>query len=267
MQGGIERRNERRPGRAVAVEDSIDHLLAVNRVRDRQTHLLVLHVRVAIADGRAVHEGSARVEGEFVEAGVGPGVRRDALLALERAEDVGGEAGGDIDLALDQCLAERVGVVVDAEDEFVDVGPALVEVVVGDHADELPGTPLYDEEGTGADQRLSRLRLVGEGLHGLGVDTAPHVLGEDVDREPLHDGGGLARRHDDRAVVGGLDRGDVADVVAVIALLVAAVEDALEGVDDVVGRQRRAIGPQQIRTQGVGPGLAVGRGLPRLGQA
>ncbi len=267
MQGGVQRRDDRRSRCAVAVKDLVDQLLAIDRVRDGEADFLILHVRVAVADGLAIRCRGAQVEGELVEAGVVTRVRRDAFLALEGAEDVGGETAREVDLALDQRLTECVGVVVDPEDELVDVGAALEVVVVGHHADELTGAPLDDEERSRADGDLALGRLVGEGLHGLAVDAAPHVLGQDVDREPLHDRRRLLRGHDDRAVVGRGDRRDVADVVAEVALLVAAVEDPLEGVDDVIGRERDPVGPQQVRAQGVGPGLAVGRGLPRLRQA
>ena len=172
----------------MAVQDAIDELLAVDGVRDGQAHLLILHMRVAVTDGCAVCECRTQVEGEFVKAGVATGVRRDALLALQCAEDIRGESGSEVHLTLDEGLAECIGVVVDAEDKLIDGGTAVEVGVIGDHADELSGAALRHEEGTGSHECLTGLWLVGEGLHGLGVDTAPHVLGQDVDGEALHDG-------------------------------------------------------------------------------
>jgi hypothetical protein len=91
-------------------------------------------VGVAVADGLAVGGRCAHVEGQLIEAGVVTGVRRDALLSLEGGEDIRGETRGEVDLALDEGLAEGVGVVVDPEDELVDLGSAGVVAVVGDEA-------------------------------------------------------------------------------------------------------------------------------------
>ena len=181
MERGVQRGNDRGAGRAVSVQDLVDELLAVNGVGDGLSDGEVLHVRVAVANGSAVGQRGSGVERELVESGVGAGVGGDALLAFERGEDVRSEPFGEVDLALDESLGQRIGIVVDAEDEFVDFGSPQVVRVVRHHADELPRLTLRDEEGPGADEDLPLLGLVREGLDGLGVDAAPYVLGQDVD--------------------------------------------------------------------------------------
>jgi hypothetical protein len=173
---------------------------------DRQAHLRVLQRGVPGADLLAVDGLRAAVEGEVVEAVVVRGPCGDAVGALESREDVGVEVVGEVHLAVLQCLHQGVGVAVQTELDAFDGGGALPVVVVALERVVLPLPRLGQDERTAADTagRIG-VGLVGVLAELLVVDLGPDVLGEDGDREPLHQRGRLLQRHDDGGVVGSLD--------------------------------------------------------------
>ena len=177
-------------------------------------------------------------------------------------ERVGRQALGEVDLALAQGLDHGVFVAEDAEDQLVDLGRAGPVVLVGLEPEELPGLVLDEPERPGS----HGLVVVGEGEGLVGGDVLPDVLGQDRHREAGHDRRRLADREDQGGVVGGLGRGDVGDVAAVVGLLIGAVDDPVEGVRGVLGGERLAVGPTEAGADLVGPRGLVGGLLPRLGQ-
>ncbi len=214
-----------------------------------------------VAQGVPVGGGGSGVDGEHVEPAALGLVDLDVVLAAEGVELGGGEPVDEVDLALAQCLHGGVGVAVEAELEFVDLGGSAPVVGVGFEADELLGAVLGDQEGAVAHDGHGVVAVAGDL-----VDLGPDVLGDDGHVQGEHRGLGFGGGDDQGGRVGCLDGLEGGDVAAVGGARVGVVHHEVEGERDVVGGHRFPVGPGDVVPDGVGPGEVVVGGVPGFGE-
>ena len=251
--GRVRRRGDRVRGRRVPALDAVDDRLLVDRVRDRLAHQRVLERGVALL------QAVAAVDRELLERALVALDDLDPLDVLEPVERGARHRVRGIDLTAAQRRDHRLRVVEVADHDRGERPLAAPVVRVRLEARELALLELGQVVGARADAVLPV--VLGDLLR---VVLLVDVLRDDVDVQH----GQLRVRH--RRL--DLDRGRVdrlrlevrGDRAVVEPLLLAR---AVDRVDDVVGGQRLAVGPLEVRAQLVGPRLAVIRPLPRLGES
>ena len=172
--------------RAEPVEQLLVALL-VDRLADR-----LAHVRVGERLAPVVHpERELAVGRALVDDVVG--------VVLQRPDEVGVDAGQDVDVARREGVDGGVGIGEVLERDTADRRRLAPVGVVAGKGDRRPDVPLDERERPRAVGRV--LQPGGVGLQ-HGARPPGHAVGEVVVR--------LAERDDDRGVVGCLDRGDAA---------------------------------------------------------
>ena len=243
-----------RDDRALAVEEGVEHLLAVHRVREGAAHPLVGEQRASqvVAEER-IRERVVRLQDEAPVA-----LQLRQITRVDEHEHVDGVEHHR--LRHDVLVRKRLG------EELVDVRSALEIILVGHQHDLAVGADALDDVGTGPDGVPHEGILAGEVL---GVRRS--VRGDHLEAE-------LRERVEDRPLEGEAHRG-VVQLLDLLDELVAHLErrDRLRVHHDVV-REEHVVGREEPRclaiarmpahalAQEEGVGAPVLRHLPALGQ-
>ncbi len=189
---------------AVSADDPLEKLRLVDGIAQRIAERDVLEGlrgRTALRDGVA-GPGAVAVEAELDPAVRLAGDRLDVRLGLQPVELLDRDGAGVIDVALDERLDHRVGVLEDLDEDLVLVPLLLQEVVrVPLEVDDLVGRVLDDLVLPGTDHRRLEQVARADGQVGL---LAEDVLRQDRDvgLEDLR--GPVVRVQDHGLVVGAL---------------------------------------------------------------